>query len=161
MTPRNKKWPANNLGELITFLDRFYPDGIPLCGVADRLNTTEQAVSNMFRRDDMKLSKAEEIASAYGYTLRLFFKERTYIDGYVPRKPRWEYPDAGNLAGLVKYIQDSEYSIAFVAEKSRMSPLSIRKAFLRGDMMISRIIGIVDNLGIFVSWQFEKNHNND
>lgn len=153
---RQKKWPAKNLGAIISFLDQLYPSGIPIEDVAKRMNITAQAISNMFRRDDMKLSKAEEIYESFGYRLKLFYPERNYSDGYVPLPPRFEYPQAGNLSGLVKYIQDSEYSVTFVAEQTGVTTVSIRKAFQTGDIIISRLYHIVETLGISVFWEYEK-----
>lgn len=156
---RKKKWPRQNLAELANFLEGFYPEGIALEDVARRLHTSPQSISNMFRRDDMKLSKAEQIAAAYGHTLKLYYPVRTYEDGYIPIKPTHTYPTAGNLTGLVKYILDSEYYFVFVAEKRDIHPTTLSKAFKKGDILISRLNQLLDTLGIYTEWKFEKNEN--
>ena len=158
---KRKKWPRKVLGELANFLERFYPNGLSLTGIANDLGMTPQAISNMFRRDDMKLSKAEEIASVYGYRLQLFYPVRVYKDDYVPPAPVRLYPDAGNLTGLVKYIQDSGYSITFVAEHNGMSTSTLTTAFKNGDIQLSTLYRILDCLGLWVSWNFVENKGNE
>ena len=156
---RKKKWPGKNLGELINFLEEQYPDGIPIKDVAERLGVTQSSISQMFRLDDTRLSKAEWIAGRYGYRIDLFFPKRKYEDGYVPAKPRMSYPDAGNLLGLVNYIQDSEYTITFVAEKTGVTRGVFTKAFQSGDISISLLYQILDILGLCVIWKFTKIEN--
>lgn len=153
---KRKKWPRKNLGELLNFLETFYPDGISLEELAKDIKTTKGSISNMFRRDDMKLSKAEKICDMYGYKLSLFFPVRRWEDGYVPRPPSKAYPNAGNLGGLVKYIQDSEYSMTFVAEKNNMSVTTLTSAFSTGDILLSTLNSVVDTLGICIIWNFYK-----
>ena len=153
---KKKKWTLKTLGELYRFVEGFYPDGIAINDMARDLNTTPQAITNMFRRDDMKLSRAEEIVRSYGYTLNLYCPIREYTDGYVPQEPKFHYPEAGNLTGLVKYIQDSEYSLNFVAEKSGISTSVLTLAFSRGDILLSTLNKIMDNLGITMMWKYTK-----
>ena len=151
---KRKKWPRKVLGELANFLEQFYPNGLSLTGVAKDLGTTPQAISNMFRRDDMKLSKAEEIANIYGYQLKLYYPVRIFNDGYTPPSPVKLYPNAGNLTGLVKYIQDSEWSVTFVAEQNGLSTSTLTTAFTRGDIQLSTLYQVLDCLGMWVSWKF-------
>lgn len=153
---KKKKWPRKNLGELIAFLEERNPGGVALENVAQLLGTTPQAISNIFRRDDIKLSKAEQIARAYGYELRLFYPVRTFNDGYVPTKPVYSYPNAGNLSGLIKYIHDSEYCFTFIAERMGMHPTTISKVFKTGDINISKLNMLLDALNIYVHWNFIK-----
>lgn len=153
---KKKRWPRKVLGELANFLEQFYPQGLSLLDIAKDLNTTPQAISNMFRRDNMKLSKAEEIVRAYGYRLELFYPVRVFADGYQPPAPVRLYPNAGNLKGLVKYIQDSEYSVTFVAEQSKLSTSVLTTAFTKGDIQLSTLYDVLDELGIYVTWKWFK-----
>lgn len=151
------KWPRKNLGELVNFLEEQHPEGLSLSALCTSLGVKKGTVSNMFRHDDMHLSRAESIARAYGYTLRLYFPVRKLEDGYLPCPPRVTYDNAGNLAGLVKYIQDSEYGVPFIAERMKVNANTIRRAFRRGDIMMSTLNLMLDTLGICMIWKFEKN----
>lgn len=157
---KKKKWPRKTLGELLNFLEQFYPEGLSLEDLARDLGTTRGGVSNMFRHDDMKLSKAEEIANIYGYTLHLYFPIRQYNDGYIPQPPKRHYPNAGNLTGFVKYIQDSEYSLTFIAEKNQMSVTTLTRAFTTGNIQLSTLYNLTDWMGICFIWKFEKQKEN-
>lgn len=150
------KWPRKNLGELANFLEEMHPEGLSLSAVAKKLGVQQGAVSNFFRHDDMHLSRIEEIAGIYGYSLHLYFPVRKLEEGYEPRKPRTTFENAGALEGLVKYIQDSEYSIPFIAEQMKISPNTIRNAFRKGDIMVSTLNQMLDALGICMIWKFEK-----
>ena len=153
---KKKKWPRKVLGELANFLEQFYPEGLSLEDIASDLHTTPQAISNMFRRDNMKLSKAEAIMRAYGYRLELFYPVRVFADGYKPPAPLRLYPNAGNLKGLVKYIQDSEWSVTFVAEQNHMSTSVLTAAFTKGDILLSTLYNVLDTLGMTVTWKWYK-----
>lgn len=157
---KKKKWPRKNLGELLNFLEEQHPEGLSLYALAERMKMERGGVSNMFRKDDMKLSKAEEIARRYGYELRLFFPIRRYDDGYIPQPPKIQYNNAGNLSGLVKYIQDSEYSVSFVAEKTGVAPIVLHHAFKTGNIKISTLNALLDHLGLCVIWKFIPNEKN-
>lgn len=151
-----KKWPRKNLGELVNFLESQSPDGLSLQILADKLGVTRGSISNIFCHDNMKLSKAEEIARIFGYELRLFFPERKHLDGYIPAPPKKTYPNAGNLSGFVKYVQDSEYSLTFVAEHNGYGTNVIKRAFESGDISIATLNSIMDNMGLCMIWKFEK-----
>lgn len=153
---KKKRWPRKNLGELLNFLEERHPDGLSLQALAEKMKMERGGVSNMFRKDDARLSKAEEIARLYGYELKLFFPVRRYDDGYVPQKPKLRFDNAGNLSGLVKYIQDSEYSLPFVAERIGISPNVLHRAFRKGDIKISTLNAIIDEFGLCAIWKFIK-----
>lgn len=151
-----KIWPRKNLGELLNFLEEQHPEGLSLHVLAEKFNMTTAGVSNMFRKDDCRLSKIEEIADRYGYKLILYFPVRTFLDGYVPAPPKKTYPNAGNISGMVKYFQDSEYSIPFVAEYMHILPAVLRYAFNKGDIKVSIINKFQDAFGKCVVWDFKK-----
>lgn len=156
---RKKSWPRKNLGELINFLETQHPEGLSLKTMSDRWKVSKANISNVFRRDDMKLSRVEEIAKLYGYELNLYFPVRHLDEGYVPVPPRGKYDNAGKLQGLVKYIQDSEYTISFIAEKMGVAPSTLSYDFRKGDMMLSLLNKMLDTLGICAIWNFEKKNN--
>ena len=151
-----KKWPGKNLGHLIHFLEDRYPQGLSIYTMSKDFQITPQAVSNLFVNDDMKLSKAEWIARLYGYELRLFYPKRTYSFEHEPIKPKRSFPNAGNLAGLVQYIFDSNVSPSHVAQKINLYSGALNRAFEKGDIMLSTLNATTDALGIHVFWQFEK-----
>lgn len=158
---KKKRWPRKTLGELLNFMEQFYPEGISLAKLSGDLKVSPQAVSNMFRRDDMRLSKACEIVSSYGYELHLYFPIKRLESGYTPVPPSRQFPNAGNLSGLVKYIQDSEYPISFVAEQANIAASTVARAFDYGDIQLSTLYRIVDALSIYVNWQFIKKGKDD
>ncbi len=152
----NKNWPRKNLGELANFLDRQYPQGIVLKDMAARTATTVQNLSQMFVRDDMKLSRAEGIVRAYGCRLMLYFPEKARLGlDYSPKVLR-PFPNAGNLAGLARYIADSNISINHMSQRIGRANSVLTTAFTRGDIFISTMYSILANLGIDVIWSFEK-----
>lgn len=151
-----KHWPRKNLGNLLNFLERIYPDGLSIYTLAKDFEMSPQAVSNLFLRDDMKLSKAEEIARLYGHTLHLYYPKRSFNADYQPRFKTKDYPNAGNLSGLIKYINDSEYSLAFVAERISLYPGILNRAFENGDILLSVLNNTADALGIHIFWDFTK-----
>ncbi len=155
--PYKNTWPRKNLGELLNFLDRIYPEGYTLDTLAEKFGVTRESFSQMFRGDDAKLSKAEAIARAYGYRLTLYFPQKTRLLGELHTSaPRHTYPDAGNLAGLVKYIQDSNISIHHMGLRIGRRYGPINAAFSKGDIKISMLYEILKNLNINVIWNFEK-----
>lgn len=154
-----KRWPRKNLGELLNFLEEQHPDGVSIQAVSQKMDTCTGNISRMFHNDDMKLSMAEHIADVYGYRLNLFFPVRSLTDGYEPAAPRRTYDNAGNLSGLIQYIQDSEYSIPFVAEQTHVSVGTVRNAFIKGDIKISTLNSILDALAIQSIWKFTKKDN--
>ena len=157
---RKKKWPARNLEELICFLEEQYPDGkFSVADIASRIGDSKSAVSCMFLRDDMKLSKAEHIASCYGYTLSIFFPEYERESEFIRplnKKVRC-YEGKGNLKGLADYIRDGRLSVSEIAKKIDKDRNVLIKAFATGDIQISTLYLIVDTLGKYIVWRFNKN----
>ncbi|MBR1434029.1 MAG: hypothetical protein IJ584_02830 [Bacteroidales bacterium] len=156
-----KNWPMKNLGELLNFLDRMHPDGLSLNALSRKMGITPGAVSNLFMRDDMKLSKAESIVRSYGYELKLFFPVRTYAEGITPPNYAKDFDSAGNLKGLAKYIYDSNWSINYVATLMHMYPKMLSSAIKKGDILLSKLNMVTDALGICYFWRYVKIENKD
>lgn len=153
----NKSWPKKNLGELVNFLERIHPEGLSLKILSDEIGITPQGLSSLFSRDNAKLSRVEQIVGRYGYELKLFFPVRTFpVEGIEIPPPKRTFPNAGNLAGLVRYINDSNYSIKYVANLIPRYPSLLTRAFETGDILISNLYQILDALGICVLWKFIK-----
>lgn len=103
----------------------------------------------------MKLSKAEKIAQALGYKLRLYFPVRTRIGlDFSVRKE--DYPQAGNLTGLAKYLYDSNISIDRMCKRLGRAHSVLKNAFANGDIALSTLMNVIDNLGIDIIWKFES-----
>lgn len=152
-----KKWQdkVNYLSELLSFLESQYPEGIAVQKVADRLDCTAQYVSQIFTKDDAKLSTVTKIAACHGYDLHLYFPERTYIFGDKPA-PHRLFPGAGMLSGLANYINDSNMTANSVSKLSGLSFEVVNSALTKGDIMMSNLYAITDALGISIHWQFIK-----
>jgi lambda repressor-like predicted transcriptional regulator len=161
MRPDNyrKQWPRKNLGAFIDFLEERYPDGLSLQKLSEDIGVTVGALSNMFNRDNVKLSRIEEIADKYGYTLKLYFPSRNFADGEKPEPFIKEYHNTGNLYGMYKYIRDSGYSIEFVSEQMDVSNSVVKHALEKGDMQISMLNRFLEACGICCIWKFEKKTN--
>lgn len=154
--PYTKRWPRQNLGEFLNFLDRIYPEGYSLQDLSEVTGMTQQNLSQMFTRDDAKLSKIEDLADKYGYTLRLYYPQKTrLLEGMHNRKERI-YANAGNLSGLQKYIQDSNITINHMSDRVGRTFCVISNAFKKGDIKLSALYEILKNLNINVIWNFEK-----
>lgn len=154
-----KHWPRKNLGELLTFLEGQHPDGMAINDIAQKLGVTQQSVSGMFMKDDIKLSRAESIAEAYGYQLKLFFPKRENILGLTPPPSllkEKDFPNIGNLAGLYRYLLDSNITLNSISTRIGMSFGVIQRAFSKGDIFISTLYEIAKELKIEVYWTFEN-----
>lgn len=154
--PYTKHWPRKNLGEFLNFLDRLYPGGYSLQDLSDATGMTVPNLSQMFIRDDAKLSKMEELAGKFGYSLTLYYPQKTRFLAEMHSVPEKHYPNAGNLAGLAKYIQDSNISINHMSIRVGRAFCLISNAFKKGDIKLSALYEILKNLNINVIWTFEK-----
>lgn len=148
-----KKWPAKHLSELVAFLEKQHDDNLSIKDVANRTGMTIQYISFLFRKDDMKLSRAENIAKAYGYTLKLYFPQREWKYEGPNRR---EFPNAKNLSGLVQYMNDSNKTVNSLSQELRISNGVLTKAFNNGDIFISMLYTVVEMLNIEFIWSFEK-----
>jgi len=152
-----KHWPAKNLADLINFLERTHPEGLVLKDIAQETGISHQHLCQMLMRDDMRLSRVEEIAETLGYTLRLFFPQKVFPYGrpaHLSQRNR-EFPNAGNLAGLVRYINDSGMTVFHMSQRIGRANNVIKNAFETGNIAVSTLLDITDNLGITIEWSFE------
>ena len=154
-----KHWPRKNLGELVNFLENIYPEGLSLEILKKDFGKTVGSWSNTFNRDDLKLSRAERIAEHYGYTLKLMFPKRTFLNDYHPPVRIKPVEDAGNLQGMYLWIRDSGMSAAQVAERMKVTVSVINRALSTGDIQISMLNRFTDAFGITVIWEFNKKNN--
>lgn len=154
-----KHWPKKNLGELVNFLEEIYPGGINLSMLSAELGKSVGSWSNMFNRDDLKLSKAEQIAEHFGYTLRLMFPARTFLNDYHPPVRIQPFETAGNLTGMYLWIRDSGMSISQVAARMDIMGNVIKRALSTGDIQISTLNLFADTFDVNILWQFEKKEN--
>lgn len=152
-----KKWQdkVNYLSELLSFLESQHPEGIALKKVAEKLDCSAQHVSQLFIKDDTKLSTIVKIVACYGYELHLFFPEKNYLYGDKPA-PHRLFPDAGLLSGLANYINDSNMTANSVSNMTGLSFDIVNGALTKGDIKISNLYAITDALGINIYWQYEK-----
>ena len=151
-----KKWPRKTLSEVLNFLEMVHPEGLNIRILAQELGMTPGSVSNLFRRDNMKLSKVEKIAEAYGYQVRLLFPTKTYPEGITPPKHGKTFKNAGKLTGLAMYIYDSNRNIHFVSREMKMYSTMLNNAFSSGDILLTNLYKVTDHLGIVFLWRFEK-----
>ena len=91
--------------ELVSFLGTQHQgDKRILCAVSERLGVTPQSISAVFRKDDASLAWVDKVAAAYGYELRLSFPEMSMKGSVLQsRVAAMDYPNAGKLAGMVKW----------------------------------------------------------
>lgn len=155
---KKKKWPKKNLGEFIGFLEDNFGDsrGIYIKAIADKLDTTPQNISALFIKDDMKLSKIEKWTNMLGFELTLYFPEKDIVLHPSPFVKPEKYPGAGNLTGLIKYIGDSNISVHYMAQRIGCAPQTINKAFVNGDIFISTLYKMTNNLKINIIWEFNS-----
>lgn len=158
-TSYKKKWPCKHLGELIHFLESQHTEGLSIKAISEKTGLKIQYISSLFKNDDMKLSRAESIVESYGYSLKLFFPQKEWIFGGpldINPKSKRKFPNAGNLGGLVKYINDSNKTINSLSKDMMISNNVLTSAFNNGDIFLSKLFMVIKTLDIEVFWSFEK-----
>ncbi len=144
-------WPANNLGELISFLSRQHNGEIRVVAVSEKVGVSPQAISNMLLRDDAMLSSVEKIANAYGYSLYLHFPAAPDPIHNVYRR---ETSGAGMLADLFEYIYARNYNPASLSVKVGCNRSVMDRALRCGDIKVSTLNTILRVLGISMTWEW-------
>lgn len=152
---KSKSWPCRRLRYVVEFIEERH-GGLPsLKDISEVLGLSTNSISAIFLKDDMKLSRAEWIASRYGYRLTLFFPVKEIFFEYG--RPRLaDYPNAGNLSGLAKYLRDSNVSMYGLKLRIGGSEETYKTAFRTGDIFLSTLERITDEFNIDVVWKFEK-----
>lgn len=148
-----KSWPCGRTGPLVEFLLGIYPEGIPLADLASKLGVSVSVISNAFRVDNMHLSRAEAIAKAYGYELRLIYRYRGQYPSdsvYTPSR------NVGNLSGLEEYCQRMKRTYHFIATNAGFNGRALASAISKGDIMLDRLDTISTCLGLSIDWNFIK-----
>lgn len=144
-------WPADILGELVSFLSTQHPGGLSASAVSRVCGVSPQVISNRFLRDDADLSVVEEMARAYGFELNLAFSKNP---NGITSAPRKDYPNAGNLQGLVGILSREQVSINGVAARIRVDYSAVARAFNSGKIKISLLKRIVAAYGIGMEWDW-------
>lgn len=110
-------------------------------------------MSAILKRDDAGLTWSERSARAFGYRLCLIYPDfsfrRVALNNHVKCA---EYPDAGNLSGLVHYAKCNNLSINSLSHRAGVNYRIIERAFRKGDIMISYLQHIEKSLGIQIKW---------
>lgn len=151
-----KAWKGEVLGELLDFIARQHDGCIPsLKDISKITGLSVGNISAMFLRDDMKLSRMEEIVNCYGYKLKLFFPLREYPVKWNNAVEQKKYPNAGNLQGLVEYLHDSNITVNYMACRIGRTRFLIESAFNSGDIFLSTLKAIIENLNIEILWIYE------
>lgn len=155
---KNKKWPGKNLAPLIEFLDKQMEGNFNLTLLAQKFGMSIQGVSQIFMRDSLSLEKAGQIATAYGYRLRLLFPVRNYLPGITaPLRKAYTGPgDPGELIGLWNYISDSNWTINYVSKRTGVSRNALMLAMRTGNIKIATLMNICRSIGIEPIWEFTE-----
>lgn len=152
MKSRTKSWPGVILKEVISFLEMALPSGVTVKALSAAMQVPESRVSGMFKSDDLRLSMVENLAGNLGYELHLKFP---VFSGMEPIEKK-EYPCTGNLAGLSRYISDSNRSLSFVAKEACCSYDMLKRALSTGDIKISSLRKVEEALGINCVWEWVR-----
>ena len=147
-------WPAHNLEEVVSFLRTQHPGEKGMaCAVSERLGVTPQSVSAVFRKDDASLAWVEKVTSAHGHELLFSFPEKPMKGSVMQRRvASMDYPNAGKLAGLVECARMDNMTINALANKMKVSPHTVIRAFETGDIKISVLKRMARALEIEVEW---------
>jgi len=129
--------------------------------VSERLGITAQAVSAVFKKDDASLAWVEKVAAAYGFQLRLVFPEVTFSGAVLQsRVETMEFPNAGNLAGLLECVRQKNLTIHALSCMMHISPHTVMRAFETGDMKISLLKRMARSLHIDIRWDWTQLESN-
>lgn len=152
-----KQWPLRNLVHMHSFITRFHPEGLNLKSISEKTGLSQSMISHYFVKDDMPLKKCEEIARTYGYRLTLFFP----YSEFLPQHPETmrEYPNAGNLQGLVTYLSQRNITLNHLRLRIHKSPTMMKKALETGNIKLSMLYLVARELKIHIEWEFEKINN--
>lgn len=153
---KKKKWPAENLSELVTFLDEMNPNGIAVRDMSRRTGLTQQYISWMMMRDDCKLSTAIRIALDYGYRLEIVAPEGKKPWEPVKNFKHKDFPNAGPLSGVADFLNTEQINLSEAARRAKISRTGFELALKRGDAMVGTIKRIAAGLGIYLEWKFIK-----
>lgn len=158
VTTHKKIWARKNLSQFYDFLEGYFGEDMNLETLSQVFETTPQYVSFMFIKDNCRLSRIESVANKLGYNLVLQYPERDFNVGLLPDEnlKRKNYDNAGNLAGLYKYICDSNLTVAALSKRINHQAIVLYKALKEGDIKISLLNEYLSELNIYVIWQFNK-----
>ncbi len=155
---RTRRWKKENLYELFRFLENIYGGEIDLHDFSSRTGISYANASSIFLKDDMKLSRVESIARAYGYELKLFFPVIGFSlnSNWNKSQIAEKYPNAGNLTGLIQYMSDRNITMNYMSQRIHHSISVLKRSALSGDIFLSILYEIINNLKINVIWDFQK-----
>lgn len=151
---KQKRWPCATLGPLVGFLGRMHPEGINEEIISAEIGMPAKPISSMFMKDNTHLSRVERIARSYGCELRLIYvPERLYAE--VGDK-LYDFPNAGNLYGIVEYCNKMSITLNAVASKAGCKRDTIKYALDTGDILLDILERINFSIGLRARWNFEK-----
>lgn len=147
-------WSAHTLHELVSFLGTQHQGGERMvCAISEKLGVTPQSVSAIFMKDDASLAWVDKVAAAYGYKLRLSFPEIAQKGSVMSsRVASMDYPNSGELAGMVECVKKSNMTINALANKINVNYHTVDRAFKTGNIKISILKRMAHALGIDVQW---------
>lgn len=131
------------LEELVEFLSQQHGDGLCQKAIADRLGVTPQAVSAMLRRGDLKLSKAEQIVSTYGFHLVIAWPGNQPEDRAIC-----------NFARFHKYIVSTGMSVSAIALYSGISSGVLYHSLRKGDVSLGTMYAIAEYFKVELTWRY-------
>lgn len=167
-TERKTYGPRDDLLKVRTFIAHEQGrDGqkIDMTAMSKTTGLPYKGISRMFRVGDMRLSRAEAIGRAYGAHLRLLFPARPEMDWIEERirtSPITESDrKSGNLMGLKKYMEAMKITVNRASIRMGRSRKMLRQAFDTGDIKISNLGDICEELGISCIWQWAHKAEDD
>lgn len=167
-TYTQKNYPGKNLKFLLEFFKHtgLTPESIGRAGGA-----SPQSLREQLRNDNMKISKAETILDALGYTFTIIFtpiENRTIIldedANYSISLPELDKPIKGQfdkynirrLKFFTDILESYQLSARAIARKLDIS-IGALEAWLRtDDMLISHVNLLKDKMGMKVTYKIDK-----